>query len=66
MLNPFEPITAGIVVALFNRFVINGSSWCDTSSVSKCADDCDSSNSETTTAVNTDAEITHHVVTHVF
>ena len=47
MINIFEPITAGIVVALFNKFVLNGSS-------------------ETTTAVNTDTQITHHIAAHVF
>jgi len=58
MINIFEPITAGIVVALFNRYVLNGSWWCDANMVTKCADDCDSSSSETTTAVNTDADYT--------
>ena len=66
MTNIFEPITAGIVVALFNKYVLNGSWWCDANTVTKCADDCDSSSSETTMAVNTDAQITHHVAAHVF
>ena len=53
-------------MALFNRYVLNGSWWCDANTVTKCADDCDSSSSETTTAVNTDPQITHHVAAHVF
>ena len=64
MINLFEPITAGIVVALFNKFILSGNWWCNAESVSKCTDDCDSSSSETTTAVNTDAVLTHHVVMH--
>ena len=64
MLSIIKPITAGIIVALFNRFVLSGNYWCNTASVSQCSEDCDSSSSETTTAVNTDAVMTHHVVTH--
>ena len=64
MLRLIEPIAAGIIVALFSRFVLNGSCWCTSESVSQCSEDCDSSNSETTTAINTDAVMTHHVVTH--
>ena len=64
MINLVEPITAGIIVALFNRFILSANWGCNADSVSKCTDDCDSSSSETTTAVNTDAVLTHHVVTH--
>ena len=64
MISIIEPITAGIVVALFNRFILSGNWWCNADLMSKCGDDCDSSSSETTTAVNTDAVLTHHVVTH--
>ena len=60
MLNLFEPITAGIVVALFKWFALNSSWWCTAESMSKSANDCDSSSSETTTAVNTDAQVVHH------
>ena len=66
MLSIIEPITAGIVVALFNKFILSGNSWCKADPVFKCTDDCDSSSSETTTAVNTDAVLTHHVATHAF
>ena len=51
-------------MALFNRFILSANWGCNTDSVSKCTDDCDSSSSETTTAVNTDAVLIHHVVTH--
>ena len=45
MINLIEPITAGIVMALFNRFILSGNWWCNADSVSKCSDDCDSSSS---------------------
>ena len=64
MISIIEPITAGIVVALFNKFILSGSWWCNAESASRCTDDCDSSSSETTTAGNTDAVLIHHVVTH--
>ena len=66
MLSIIEPITAGIIAELFNRYVLNGSYWCNSESVSACSEDCDSSSSETTTAVNTDAVLTHHMATHVY
>ena len=66
VLNIIEPIMAGIIVALFNRYVLNGSYWCNSESVSACSEDCDSSSSQTTTAVNTDAAMTHHTATHVY
>ena len=46
MISIFEPIVAGIVVAHFNKYVLNGSWWCDANTVTKCADDCDSSSSD--------------------
>ena len=38
MISIIDPIAAGIVVVLFNRFILSGNWWCNADSVSKCTD----------------------------
>ena len=60
MTSLLEPVAAGIVVAIFNKYIINKIDplgWCYTNCCEKEEDDCVSSSS---TSMTSDAGHVHH------
>ncbi len=60
MTSLFEPVAAGIVIAIFNKYIINKidpMGWCYAHCCEKEEDDCVSSSS---TSVTIDAGHVHH------
>ena len=63
------PVAAGILVSLLNRYVLDFK-WCaDLENLCESADEDEDAESDATssssTAINSDTLVTHHVVTHV-
>ena len=64
-----RPVAAGIIVGLLNRYVLDFK-WCaDLEAWCQNVDEDEDAESDTSsssfTAINSDALVTHHVVTHV-